>query len=132
MSVNTTNPSTYFGGTWEQVAVEKYLIGYNAYNQWFDKPGQSKGSGAGPGSWNTNDHILTVDEIPSHNHLDRIPHTSNAAHNTNGDYLPYGGWNANANSVSYYIETSKTGGGKGHSHFQVSPYYAVVVWKRTA
>ena len=138
LSTSTTNPSTYFGGTWEQVAKECYLLGYNSSNTWFDKPGQSKGSKSGPGGWNTGSTTLTIDQIPSHKHPFRVvkerqdqitggEHASNlpVASRTNGDNI---GWSNFANDTA----VGSSGGGKGHNHFHVLPYYTVVVWKRTA
>lgn len=124
LSTSTTNPSTYFGGTWEQVAKEQYLIGYNASNAWFNRPGQNKGSSSGPGSWNTNNHTLTINEIPSHQHA--------IMRGTEGNsYFGITGKEPNGGSP-YQMMTSAVGGGQGHNHFHVSPYYIVVVWRRTA
>lgn len=129
LSTSTTNPSTYFGGTWEQVAKESYLLGYSANNAWFDRPGQSKGSANGPGNWNTNNHTLTINEIPSHRHKFTLAFGGND---------PAKGFNyGNSLAGVFGIEDGfnfigSTGGGKGHNHFHVSPYYIVVVWKRTA
>lgn len=132
LSWNSTNPSTYFGGTWVQLK-GGFLYGF------VESPGTGNGTGTATNgnNGNTGSTTLNIDQIPSHNHLDRIPHTGNATHNTSGDYLPYGGWNPNANSVSYWVETSGTGGGKGHTHTLNNhshniPYIAVSVWRRTA
>lgn len=127
ISTNTANPSSYLGGTWTQVAKEAYLIGYNASNTWFNQPGQNKGSANGPGSWNTNNHNLTINEIPSHRH-DVLT--------VWGQAEGYGhvnvGSTSGANKTDIRGLGTYVGGGQGHNHFHVSPYYIVVVWKRTA
>lgn len=134
LSTSTTNPSTYFGGTWEQVAKESYLLGYNGNNTWFDQPGQYKGSKNGPGNWNTNNHALTIDQMPSHNHSftkgvsGAYENVYIAARSTAGMTNQGSGYGLCAG----YSSIDKTGGGQGHNHFHVSPYYIVVVWKRTA
>lgn len=124
LSVNTTNPSTYFGGTWERVADEHYLIGYNPNNDYFDKPGAVKGSKNGPGGWNTAGTALTVDQIPSHNHL--VPVVSKQVGHSGGT-----DWVTQYSDSQKTINVTNTGGGKAHTHFHVEPYYTVVVWKRT-
>lgn len=136
LSTSTTNPSTYFGGTWEQVAKESYLLGYSANNTWFDKPGQSKGSANGPGNWNTNNHTLTINEIPSHNHI-KYAFGSWGASSYNRTRIGAGVYIGKDQGNPQFEDqpsntTSSTGGGQGHNHFHVSPYYIVVVWKRTA
>lgn len=133
LSTSTTNPSTYFGGTWEQVAKGHYLLGYDANNTWFNKPGQNKGSASGPGSWNTDNHTLTINEIPSHNHFNWSNTDGFATHCVNhawGSYvvIPKG----SSGEVYNYQKPISQGGNQGHNHFHVSPYYIVVVWKRTA
>lgn len=130
LSTSTTNPSTYFGGTWEQVAKESYLLGYNGSNTWFDKPGQNKGSKNGPGGWNTGSTTLTINQIPGHTHEIDIGSFANSGTEN---------WNAISNAhiapkndQGTRYRTRSVGGGQGHNHFHVSPYYIVVVWKRTA
>lgn len=71
LSVNTTNPSTLFGGTWKMVGSGNYLMAYDPSNGYFDKPGSNKGSSAGPGDWNSDKTSLTIDQIPSHTHWQR-------------------------------------------------------------
>lgn len=151
LSTSTTNPSTYFGGTWEQVAKESYLLGYNGSNTWFDQPGQNKGSKNGPGSWNTTNHTLTIDQIPAHKHSGstkkgktdfmRIVGAVGTSETSNhmpgysaGAYKDMGLGELNFPGSNHWhdFDTNNTGGGKGHNHFHVSPYYIVVVWKRTA
>lgn len=133
LSTSTINPSTYFGGTWEQVAKEKYLIGYNASNTWFDKPGTSAGSNGKSGGWNADNHTLTINEIPSHNHFNWSNTDGFATHCVNtawGNYVALP--KSSGGEVYNYQKPVSQGGGQGHNHFHVSPFYVVVVWKRTA
>lgn len=136
LSTSTTNPSTYFGGTWEQVAKGTYLLGYDGGNTWFDKPGQNKGSKSGPGNWNTNNHTLTIDQIPSHNHKLKMRNAGKWNWNdgsASGDMMEGGYyWTQGNTTYNWLIENQPQGRGKGHNHFHISPYYIVVVWKRTA
>ena len=112
MSVNSTNPGTLFGGTWEQLQ-NRFLLG----------AGSSYSNGATGGSAT---HTLTVDEMPSHRHSspDR-----RFASSTSG---PVGMRGANlsddyTDGVSY---TAYTGGGKAHNN--MPPYIQVSIWRRTA
>lgn len=159
LSVNTINPSTYFGGTWELVGGSNYLIGYQSNNDWFNRPGCSQGSGSGPGAWNTNDTTLTTNQIPAHSHTGSSGTAGYHSHEVflNGDpnfpAIGYPGWSGGKKGQAYSIQGTYTGfgtytngtgdhthsisignsgGGKGHNHFHVSPYYIVCVWKRIA
>lgn len=65
LSVNKTNPGSTFGGTWELVTNDSYLHCYNPNNQWFANIGvNNNGTGNQQGSFNTNDTVLTVEQLP--------------------------------------------------------------------
>ena len=158
LSVNKTNPSSIFGGTWELVGSGSYLMCYDPSNAWFDKPDASVGSNGSSGNWRSEDTVLTINQIPSHNHgQSTIKGTfeTRAMNNTDdnpilnangicsvrrevwsGSHDAFAKTNA-SNKKTNYVDINAThthsanGGGKGHSHFHVSPYYVVCVWKRT-
>lgn len=120
MSVNSTNPSNYFGGTWTQIK-DRFLLAC----------GSTYSNGATGGEAK---HTLTVSEMPSHTHAMRVvkdnetssggvlPKANNSQGNNNGwsDYCTESG--------NYAIKN--TGGGSSHNN--MPPYLAVYVWKRTA
>lgn len=64
MSMSSTNPAELFGGTWEQIAQGRCLIGAGTGT---DSRSESKTftAGATGGEYN---HVLTVGELASHNH----------------------------------------------------------------
>lgn len=145
MSVNSTNPSTLFGGTWVQLT-DTFLYASNTADT---------NSTTATGGEAT--HSLTLSEMPSHNH------TQNAHHhipNANWDFLlgqtgvnweSSGGKGSIAQSGNnHYAYTSSsnsdvgqlhntsdatptinnTGGGGAHNN--MPPYMKVFMWKRTA
>lgn len=160
MSVNSTSPATLFGGTWERIQ-DKFLL----------SAGSTYSAGATGGSashkitsaelpkhthayakpnTNTNSHILTINEMPSHNHNVYIN-----GQGSGGRSELYMGWGYTSNNeVKNYSGDSfigKTGGGQGHTHgigttstatgdggfannsfSTLPPYLAIYVWKRTA
>lgn len=59
LSVNDTNPSTLFGGTWETFATGRCLVGVDTEQTEFNIPEKVGGAKA---------HSLTVDELPAHAH----------------------------------------------------------------
>ena len=124
MSVNSVNPSTLFGGTWEKIEDKFLLASGSSY---------SNGSTGGEAT-----HTLTKDEMPSHTH------TQNA-HSHNTGYRDKYAINGNARSLLQYGATASEGNvatnsvtatnqntGGGQAHNNMPPYLAVNVWKRTA
>lgn len=136
MSIVSTNPSELFGfGTWEAMPAGRVLLAqgiasWGTYNA---------GSMGGEAS-----HILSVGEMPIHNHSAWTDAQGNHAHT----YLYSLGGNVNAaalfgsiNKGSY--QSTSTNGNHGHSvgignagssqaHNNMQPYIAVYMWKRTA
>ena len=123
MSVNLVNPSTLFGGTWEQIKDTFLLATGDTY---------ANGSTGGEAT-----HTLTENEMPSHTH------TQNAHRHTIGSLARYvitGNGNASVgdgygNSQNYKTGNTtatnqNTGGGQAHNN--MPPYLAVNIWKRTA
>ena len=114
MSVNPTNPSEIFGGTWEEFAKGRVLVGVDTSQKEFNEVEKTGGE---------KEHTLTVDEMPSHRHA-------------YGDYFGIaGGTKFNVvgyNDVTLYPEggTVATGGDKAHNNLQ--PYITCYMWKRTA
>ena len=105
MSVNSTNPGTLFGGTWQQIQDTFLLAAGTTYTA-----GDTGGEAT---------HTLTVNEIPSHNHS-----ISAFAQDPRGS----SGWQATYFNGS--TTTGSTGGGLAHNN--MPPYLAVYMWKRTA
>lgn len=112
MSVNSTDPGTLFGGTWEQIQ-DRFLLA----------AGTSYTAGATGGEAT---HKLTVTEMPSHTHYiyggdADVPDWFGGSGNNYGirqragrayDYLQYVGGNG--------------------AHNNMPPYLVVYMWKRTA
>lgn len=106
MSVNNTNPSTLFGGTWVQLQ-NRFLLG----------AGSSYTAGATGGEAT---HKLTVDEMPNHSHGLKNDKTGGSGSAK---------WVIN-NSASSEAVISSTGGNQPHNN--MPPYLVVYMWKRTA
>ena len=126
MSVNSTNPATLFGGTWESIG-GKFLLGANTT--------YSAGSIGGEAT-----HTLTVDEIPSHNH-----NTNNWTMVVNARGLnmktSIGATTVKEDSTAIVpnIHATKNGdnnavesAGGSKQHNNMPPYLVVYMWKRTA
>ena len=107
MSVNSTNPSKLFGGTWGRIQDCFLLASGTTY---------TNGSTGGEAT-----HTLTVNEMPKH--TDQI-YRSGA--DTTGDKS----FRETGYSTTAMRATSEPGGGRAHNN--MPPYLVVNVWKRTA
>lgn len=128
MNVNSTNPGTLFGGTWEQIQ-GRFLLGMSS-----SYPAGSQGGEAS--------HTLTTEEMPSHGHNPAneagysgfITNSKKAfsigdmgAQSGSGRYYPYA---SAVFDISRNTLTGTTGGGKSHNN--MPPYLSIYIWKRTA
>lgn len=121
MSVNGTSPATLFGfGTWEQLK-DRFLLGAGST--------YTNGSTGGEAA-----HTLTVDELPSHNHVGLYESSNNGvlmwqSYNGGSDRIINGNTHS-SDGTTPDIYTGSTGGGKAHNN--MPPYLVVYMWKRTA
>lgn len=159
LSVVNTNPSTYFGGVWEQIS------GYYLYAGTVTGTGGSSTSGSASGE--TGSTTLATNQIP--NHLHSIPSlggytnaTGAHAHNIGADFdggagsarytvhskgVTGAGYlkatstdGSHSHSVTTYAaNTGATGGGMGHTHTLNNhthtinpPFYNLFVFKRVS
>lgn len=154
MSVNNTNPSDLFGGTWAAWGAGRVPIGVNASDSDFNAVEKTGGSKTANISHthtiashnhggNTGSHVLTVNEIPAHNHDWKYASSAQSGSSTWGSAGV--GASGSANDV-----IGNTGGGKGHTHTisasgqqttnsagstslsLLQPYITCYMWKRTA
>lgn len=134
MSVTNINPSTAFGGTWEQIQ-GRFLLGVD--------DNHSNGSTGGEEM-----HTLSSSEMPSHNHTGSTDGAGNHTHQvpwissawqrpaTSGNNwcIPgsggslydtaENGWHAHS------FTTTASGGNAAHNN--MPPYLAVYIWKRVS
>lgn len=120
MSVDSTSPASFLGGTWEQI-LGKFLLSSDDV--------LTDGTITTAGSYHIGDsggeatHTLTVDEMPSHTHT------------TSKFTTPAGQMTASAGTVAWWTGgvgsgTEATGGSQPHNN--MPPYLVVYMWKRTA
>lgn len=110
MSINETNPSALFGGTWEQIKDTFLLSAGDTY---------TAGSTGGE-----SEHKLTIEEMPNHSHKNYAG--SNI--NENGTFAMVG-WRGN---VSEGTAFEVWGVGNDKPHNNMPPYLTVYMWKRIA
>lgn len=162
MSVNSTDPGTLFGGTWVRLT-DTFLLAAGSTYAADDGTHTTATGGASTVTLNegnlpkhrhtytapsagTDEHVLTVDEIPAHYHsMMYSPGSSSGA-----------GWSWSGSTYSWSGATESgagmrgAGGGKGHAHGipssstktgftgsgtahdNMPPYLTVYMWKRTA
>lgn len=132
MNVNSTNPGTLFGGTWEQIQ-GRFLLGMSS-----SYPAGSQGGEA--------EHTLTNNELPQHFHsvgeqgntVFVYPSSrTNSATSSTGNYALLLN-----NTTNGYVTEQKAGVGRlvtaeaienrGQAHNNMPPYLSVYIWKRTA
>lgn len=145
MSVNNTNPSTYFGGTWVAWGAGRVPVGVNASDSNFSTVEKTGGAST---------VTLAASQIPSHTHAKGTLATASAGAHTHNLNLTKTTWAGSSSSrvvvdsTDYTAMTNKatasagahthtisgstaaTGGGGAHSNLQ--PYITCYMWKRTA
>ena len=118
MSVNSTDPGTLFGGTWERIR-DRFLLA----------AGDSFAAGGMGGEAS---HKLVESEMPGHSHAMSSVGTLRAISTTTSGATNY----IERGSGVYYTATLNnfsTGSKGGNaSHNNMPPYLAVYIWKRTA
>ena len=108
----TFDPSTTFGGTWEQIKDRFLLASGNTYTSG-DEGGEAT-------------HTLTTQEIPAHKHIYGLI-THHEQDQGGLKYSPPG----DEDTMNFGdAETEPTGGTQPHNN--MPPYLVVNVWQRTA
>ena len=111
LAVNNINPSSFFGGTWEQIKDRFLLCAGSTY-----KAGNTGGEAT---------HTLTVSEMPSHNH---------EAVSTSGSDRGLALYPFSMITQNYRLADANvirpTGGNQPHNN--MPPYLVVYAWKRVS
>ena len=149
MSVKSTNPSTYFGGTWVAWGSGRVPVGINTSDTNFSTVEKTGGAST---------VTLTTAQMPSHTHTftgssattnSKGAHTHNVGRDSDGaagsgavftvhsagvsgadNTSPTSSAGAHTHTVTAKGTNASTGGGGSHTNLQ--PYIVCYMWKRTA
>ena len=133
-----TDYSNYLGFTWERELIGMTPIGLNVNDNDFNAIGKTGGE---------KKHTLTLQEMPTHNHMGKtysknfnagetIPKSRAYARSYIDDDTTGGVWKysgsegASGAEITDMIETSNSGENQPHNNLQ--PYQVVAYWKRIA
>lgn len=117
MSINSTDPSTLFGGEWERLKDTFLLASGDTY--------PADGTDKSTAQHGEATHTLSINEMPSHRHSRRTQPQLFAEHDkTKSEIIsPASG---SAKAVTKYSDY--VGGGQAHNN--MPPYLSVYMWKR--
>lgn len=115
LSVVNTNPTKWFGGTWEQIAKGRTLVGVDTSQTEFNTVKKTGGEKT---------HTLTVNELAKHDHIQM-----GSIQNSSGPYNVVLRNQAYSASNTQSL-TASAGGNQPHNNLQ--PYFTCYIWCRTA
>ncbi len=131
LSVNNTDPSKWFGGTWNLIAQGRTLVGVDTNDTDFNTVKKIGGE---------KKHVLTITETPKHNHPTTSPDfnftimksiSGSSGKLTVGSNGRYGFASNNGyNDLALANVTGITGGSQAHNNLQ--PYFTCYIWCRIA
>lgn len=116
MSVNSTNPTNLFGGTWEQIQ-GRFLFGMNS-----SYPAGSTGGEI--------THKLTNAEMPAHAHYMAVGN-SGAPDTWTPDAGSYLVDSVTDDKHTWWAQIGMNKAGGSEAHNNMPPYLSVYIWKRT-
>ncbi len=139
LSINSTNPSNFFGGTWELFGQGRTLVGVDTTQSEFNTVQKTGGE---------KEHTLTIGEMPTHSHS----LTGNGAHThtytgfiqcattSSQTYTAIAHKRYPADGEETPASMNTTGGhthtvsnnGSSNAHNNLQPYITCYMWKRTA
>lgn len=117
MSIQDTNPSVFFGGTWERIAKGKTLVGVDESDSDFNASSKTGGE---------KEHKLIVSEMPAHGH--KLP--NDGAFSTSSDGSSATGITFGKKVGNSSLLSTNSGGNQPHNNMQ--PYYTCYIFVRTA
>lgn len=109
MSVNNTNPSTFFGGSWQQFAKGRTLVGVNSSETEFNSVEKTGGS----------------KYLQEHYHKTWLSGGGTQAHDCNG-------YSWDAGTARPYTDTTGVHGLLTGQSGNLQPYITCYIWKRTS
>jgi microcystin-dependent protein len=130
LSVNNTNPTRWFGGTWELIAQGRTLVGVDTNDTDFNTVKKTGGEKT---------HILIRDELPAHSHKVNVTYSKDSSSTTGGSYgiqqrysHTYGGNDVPERTSSTDWNGISMSGGGNQPHNNLQPYFTCYIWCRTA
>lgn len=147
-TTNSTNPSSLYGGIWQQIATDRILVGLDENDSDFNTIRKTGG---------TKTENITIDTMPRHSHTGTTNNAGNHSHSFNSNtaqtygvaystsdtsagnpYIPAShskdhlkeGYHGiyDAGNHSHSFTTNNTGGSTAHNNMQ--PYYGVYTWEK--
>lgn len=126
-STDSTNPNLLFGGTWTQFAQGRVLIGVGTGTDNHKGVSQTYTVNQTGGRYT---HQLSTAELPAHNHSTSCFCKWGSGKSGTKINMDAVAGTTTSNQVYYAAQTSANTG-SGTAHFNIQPYYAVYMWRRT-
>ena len=134
ISTSSENPGNIYGGTWEEYGKGRTLVGVDSNDSDFSTVEKLGGEKT---------HTLTIDEMPSHNHVERMFLDQSGYSSVKPAGYAYYIYSTQSSNVITWAsaqisnmnfwrigDTEDKGGSQAHNILQ--PYITTYMWKRTA
>lgn len=124
ITTNDINPGSYFGGTWEQIAKGRTLVGVNPDETEFNQVKKTGGE---------KEVTLTEEQMPRHWHKFPINSKGNGKEHYPQwtIYTEWGGQISSANGDDF-VSIWPSSAGEDKPHNNMPPYFTCYIWNRIA